>query len=186
MTAVDYQPAMPLTRSPGRARGRSSAAPPSAAHLALTALLYLFFAVFLILPIVWVVAAGFVNQRGAFTLTYVGLIFRNPELVRGLANATGIAVGTTLLSLRDRAAAGGDQRAVHVPGAGVARRRCCSCRWCCRRSSGRSGLRLVLGRFGPLTQLVGAPRLGIDWLGQLHGARASSRSRRCTCTRSCC
>jgi iron(III) transport system permease protein len=164
MTAVDYQPAMPLTRSPGRARERSSAVPPSAAHLVLTALLYLFFALFLILPIVWVVAAGFVNQRGAFTLTYVGLIFRNPELVRGLANATGIAVGTTLLSLVIALPLAVISVRYTFPGRGLLGG-LLLVPLVLPPFVGALGLRLVLGRFGPLTQLVGSPRLGIDWLG---------------------
>jgi iron(III) transport system permease protein len=164
MTAFDYQPAMPLTRSPRRARGRSSTAPPSAAHLALTAALYVFFALFLILPIVWVVAAGFVNKRGAFTLTYVSLIFQNPELVRGLANATGIAVGTTLLSLLIALPLAVLGVRYTFPGRGLLGG-LLLVPLVLPPFVGALGLRLVLGRFGPLTQLVGGPPLGIDWLG---------------------
>src|SRR4051794_16271766 len=46
-------------------------------HTLLAGLLYLFFAAFLILPIVWVVATGFVTKDGSFTLRYVGLVFRD-------------------------------------------------------------------------------------------------------------
>src|SRR3954451_10084443 len=165
MTAVNYQPAMPLTRAVGGARGRSSAAaPPNAVHLALTAGLYLFFGVFLILPIVWVVAAGFVNKRGAFTLTYVGLIFQNPELVRGLANATGIAVGTTLLSLLIALPLAVLSVRYTFPGRGLLGG-LLLVPLVLPPFVGALGLRLVRGRFGPLTQLVGSPRLAIDWLG---------------------
>ena len=31
-------------------------------------------------------------------------------------------------------------------------------------------MKMVLGRFGPLTQLVGAPPLGIDWIGRFRVA----------------
>lgn len=138
---------------------------PTKTHLALAGGLYLFFAVFLILPIVWVVGTGFVAKDGRFTLAYLGLIFQRRELVEGLRNAAGIAVGTTLLTLlvalplavigakytfRGRGLLGGLLLVPLVLPPFV----------------GALGMRLVLGRFGPLTQIAGAPPLGIDWLGR--------------------
>ena len=61
-------------------------------HLGLSALLYVFFAIFLIWPIVQIVAVGFRNKSGGFTLGYVHLIFKDQVLLRGLLNALLVAV----------------------------------------------------------------------------------------------
>ena len=57
-------------------------------HALLAALLYAFFAVFLIWPIGQVVYTGFVTPDGSLTLRYVALIFESPVLREGLVNAT--------------------------------------------------------------------------------------------------
>src|SRR5205823_5965640 len=99
------------------------------------------------------------------TLQYVWLIFRDPELVRGFWHAIGIAVAVTIVTavlavplavltvrfdFRGRKLLGGLLLVPLVLPPFV----------------GAIGLRLVLGRFGPLTQIVGGGGgLGIDWLG---------------------
>ncbi|MCC6240442.1 MAG: iron ABC transporter permease [Phycisphaerales bacterium] len=143
------------------------------AQLLLMGGVYLFFAVFLIWPIAQVVAGGFMRSQpdaagSRFTLSYFQLIFQDPVLVRGLINAALIAILTTLATL-----------ALAVPLAVLSVR---------YEFHGRAllaglllvplvlppfvgaiGIRLVLGRFGPLTQLAGwfgyEPAMGIDWLG---------------------
>src|SRR5207237_6996813 len=67
--------------------------------LGLSALLYVFFAIFLIWPIVQIVAVGFRNKSGGFTLGYVHLIFKDQVLLRGLLNALLVAVLTSLVAL---------------------------------------------------------------------------------------
>src|SRR5438128_10811005 len=136
-------------------------------HLGLSALLYVFFAIFLIWPIVQIVAVGFRNKSGGFTLGYVHLIFKDQVLLRRFLNALLVAVLTSLAALL-----------ISIPLAIL------STRYEFRGRSflsglllvplvlppfvGALGMRLFLGRFGPLTHLIplhGA--LGIDWLGRL-------------------
>src|SRR5687768_3411655 len=169
MTTANAQPLLPPVRAPGRSGwaalplvGRAKPL-----HVLLAALLYAFFAVFLIWPIVQVVATGFYRAGEGFTFDYVALIFRDPVLVRGLGNALLVAVLTTTLTL-----------AMSLPLAVL------SVRYDFRGRAllaglllvplvlppfvGALGMRLVFGRFGPLTQLVGGgDELGIDWLGKL-------------------
>jgi iron(III) transport system permease protein len=134
-------------------------------HWVLTIFLYAFFAVFLIWPIVQVVAAGFVRPNGEFTFRYLALIFTDPVLLNGLLNATLIAVCTTALTLvialplailsvkydfPGRAILSGLMLVPLVLPPFV----------------GALGMKLVLGRFGPLTMGVGGGEgLGIDWIG---------------------
>jgi iron(III) transport system permease protein len=134
----------------------------SAAMLAL----YGFFAVFLLWPIWQVVRVGFVGKDGHLTLTYVRLIFSNPVLVQGLINAAAVAIAVTLLCLivsmplailsvryefPGRAVLGGLLLAPLVLPPFV----------------GAIGVRLLLGRLGPLTVLLGMGRgAGFDWLGR--------------------
>jgi iron(III) transport system permease protein len=129
-------------------------------------LLYAFFALFLIYPIWRVVAAGFTTRGGHFTLVYVRLIFSDPALVRGLVNATVVAVAVTaaslvvalplaVLSVRfdfpGRALLSGAMLAPLVLPPFV----------------GAIGMRLVLGRLGPLSVLLGlSGGAGFDWLGR--------------------
>lgn len=134
-------------------------------HLLLALLLYAFFGAFLVWPVLWVVRTGFVRPGGGFTLHYLLLIFEDHELVRGLWNATAIALLVTLLTL-----------ALSLPLAVLSVR---------YEFPGRKllgglllvplvlppfvgaiGMRMVLGRFGPLTLLLGGGALGIDWMGR--------------------
>ncbi|MCH2153214.1 MAG: iron ABC transporter permease [Phycisphaerales bacterium] len=57
------------------------------------------FGVFLLWPIWLVVATGFEGVEGGFTLYHVLDVFRDPVTLRGLFNALGIAVFTTLACL---------------------------------------------------------------------------------------
>ena len=66
-------------------------------HLALAALLYALFAVFLLWPILQVVHGGFVRADGGITLDFVSLVFRDPVLRSGLFNATFVALLLTLI-----------------------------------------------------------------------------------------
>jgi iron(III) transport system permease protein len=134
-------------------------------HLALAALLYALAAVFLVWPILQVAHGGFVGAQGRLTAEPVLLVFRDPVLRRGLFNAFSIAVAVTALSLL-----------ISLPLAVLSVRY----EFAGRRLLsglllvplvlppfvGAIGMRLVLGRFGPLTQLLGSPPLGIDWLGK--------------------
>jgi iron(III) transport system permease protein len=138
----------------GRSRGQ----------VLLAVLLYAFFAVFLIWPIVQVVYTGFVTPEGSFTFRYVGLIFASPVLREGLLNATMVAVLVTTVTLAislplailgvryefpGRALLGGLLLVPLVLPPFV----------------GGIGMRFLLGRHGPLSQLFGAGPEGIDWLG---------------------
>lgn len=140
---------------------------PRLSHHATAALLYAFFAVFLIWPIVSVVGAGFASPAGGFTLKYLALIFKDPALVRGLLNATLIACCVTAVTLL-----------LSLPLAVLSVRYEFPLK---RLLSpllllplilppfvGAIGVRLVLSRFGPLTQLwPGHHPLGVDWLARL-------------------
>ena len=135
-------------------------------HIFLALLLYLFFAVFLLWPIVQIVRTGFVRRDGGVTLEYIRLIFADPVLVRGLVNATIVAVLVTALTLvislplavlsvryefPGRALLGGLLLVPLVLPPFV----------------GAIGIRLVLGRYGPLSMLLMAGPRGIDWLGHV-------------------
>lgn len=166
MTAADAQPVLPRAIAPRARGGRFAQARPS--HLFTAALLYLFFALFLIWPILNIVREGVRDpQTGGLTLEYIRLIFSDATLVRGLFNAVGIALATTLLSLvialplailsvkyefRGRGILGGLLLVPLVLPPFV----------------GAVGLQRVLGTFGPLTTFLtylgfDLP-LGIDWL----------------------
>jgi iron(III) transport system permease protein len=135
-------------------------------HLLLSVLLYLFFAVFLIWPIWQVLCTGFTSKTGGFTFRYVALIFQDPVLVRGLINAVAIAAGVTLITL-----------IISLPLALIGARYTFPGRNLLNGLLlaplilppfvGAIGVRLLLGRLGPLTVLVGAGGgSGIDWLGR--------------------
>ncbi len=141
-----------------------------AEHWLLTGLLLVFFALFLIWPIVQVTIAGFRRPDGTFTFDFVKLVFTDPTLVRGLINSTILAVVVTTFTLL-----------LAMPLAIL------SVRYTFPFSKlmggllliplilppfvGAIGMKLVLGREGSLTQVVDflgftIPPGGIDWIGQ--------------------
>ena len=145
---------------------REKNASASPGHLATAAILYALFGVFLLWPIAQVLRRGFEGRAGGFTFQYIALVFRDPVLVRGLLNAIVVAVcvtaATVLISLplailsvryefRGRALLSALLLVPLVLPPFV----------------GAMGMRLVLGRFGTLTQLAGAGDTGIDWLGRM-------------------
>jgi iron(III) transport system permease protein len=164
MTVADTQPTLPITRRP-RLLGRDAFEP---RHTILAGLLLAFFGVFLIWPIVNVVAQGFLAPDGSLTLEFVRRVLADPTMRAGLYNATLIAVCTTTVCLvislplailsvkfefRGRGLLGGLLLVPLVLPPFV----------------GAVGLRTVLGREGPLTTLVEMLGfdfpVGIDWLG---------------------
>lgn len=167
MTALDYtklsNPVIPGRRWRSRLLGEGT----STLHAVLALLLYLFFAIFILWPIALVVWTGFVRPDGAFTLEYVGLVFQDPVLVRGLINAGLVAVLVTTLTLAISLPLAVLSVRYEFPGRGIL-------------SGlllvplilppfvGALGMKWVFARFGPLTQIV-APEsdLGIDWLGHV-------------------
>lgn len=136
-------------------------------HLLLAGGLYLLFAVCLLWPIVNVVRTGFTDKSGHLTLKYVALVFHDPVLVRGLVNATLIAVAVTALTLLISLPLAVLSVRYDFPG-----KRLLSglllVPLVLPPFVGAIGMRLVLSRYGPLTQLLpGDQPLGIDWLGSL-------------------
>lgn len=134
-------------------------------HLALAAMLYGLFAVFLVWPIVQVVHGGFVGPGGRPTFQFVSLVFQDPVLRRGLFNGLLIAVLVTGLALFIALPLAVLSVRYEFPG-----RRMLSglllVPLVLPPFVGAIGMRLVLGRYGPLTQILGSPPLGIDWLGK--------------------
>jgi iron(III) transport system permease protein len=140
--------------------------PDRARHRLISVGLYAFFGLFFLWPIYRILVRGFVTRSGHFTGQYVGLIFSDPELVRGLVNAIAIAAVVTLLSLLIsmplailsvryefplRGLLGGMMLAPLVLPPFV----------------GAIGIRLILGRLGPLSVLAGYGQgAGFDWLGR--------------------
>lgn len=137
-------------------------------HWLLAGVIYLFLAVFLIWPIAQVVWTGFAGRDGSFTLAYAKLIFSDPTLMRGLLNASLVAILVTglcllislplaILSVRyDFAGRSVLSGLLLVP-------------LVLPPFVGALGVRFVLGRFGPLTRVVqsfGLGEQGIDWLGR--------------------
>lgn len=139
-------------------------------HIGLAGFLYLFFAVFLIWPIVQVVATGFLTHDGQFTLAFVKLIFQDPLLRQGLFNAALVAVLVTALTLLMALPLAVLSVRYEFPGRGLLAG-LMLVPLVLPPFVGAIGMRLVLSRYGPLTQLVGGGGdLGIDWLGQLRFA----------------
>ena len=149
-----------------RARWSARLLGPKPKHAALAAGIVLVLAVILIWPLLEVVVAGFQRPDGSLTTDYLRLVWSNPMVVQGLLRAMLIALGTTLLAL-----------GMALPLAVLATRFDFTGR--ALLSSlllvpmvlppfvGAIGMRLLLGRFGPLSQLLGADARGIDWLGSL-------------------
>lgn len=139
----------------------------SLAHLVLALLLIAFFAVFLIWPIFNVVITGFQTRDGRFTLDYLGLVVSNPVLLRGLLNSTLVAVCTTALTLVIALPLAILAVRYEFPGRGIVAG-LLLVPMILPPFVGAVGMRMVLSRFGPLTQLFGGGEgLGIDWLGSL-------------------
>src|SRR5688572_16465147 len=169
MTTARTQPVLPVVRPPRRFGwgdlplvGRASKL-----HTGLALLLLLFFAVFLIWPIFNVVVTGFTTRDGAFTLDYLRLILSSPVLLRGLLNATIIAVLVTTLTLVIALPLSVLSVRFDFPGRAIVSG-LLLVPMILPPFVGAVGMRLVLARYGPLTQLVGAgDGVGIDWLGTL-------------------
>ena len=149
-----------------RARWSARLLGPKPKHAALAAVIVLTLSVTLIWPLLEVVVAGFQRSDGSLTTDYLRLVWSNPVVVKGLLRAMSIALGTTLLAL-----------GMALPLAVLSTRFDFTGR--ALLSSlllvpmvlppfvGAIGMRLLLGRFGPLSQLLGADARGIDWLGSL-------------------
>jgi iron(III) transport system permease protein len=140
---------------------------PRPAHAGLAALLLLFLFLVLIWPLLNVVEVGFQTSAGHFTTDYLKLVLTDPVLTRGLLRATLIALCTTALAL-----------ALALPLAFIASRYQFRCSGLLSALLllpmvlppfvGAMGTRLLLSRFGPLTQMFGSLEgRGVDWLGSL-------------------
>ena len=127
MTTARTQPVLPVVRPSRWRAARPAPVARSPLHLTLAGLLLLFFLVFLIWPIFNVVMTGFRTRDGGFTLDYLRLIFTNPVLLRGLLNATIVAVLTTALTLVIALPLAILSVRYDFPGRGICRG-CCSCR----------------------------------------------------------
>jgi iron(III) transport system permease protein len=140
---------------------------PNLRHAWLALGLLLLLGVILIWPLVEVVAAGFQRSDGRFTSEYLRLVLGNPVVTQGLLKATLIALSTTLVALALALPLAVIVTRYEFPGRALL-------------SSlllvpmvlppfvGAIGMRALLSRFGPLTQLIDAGGgRGIDWLGTL-------------------
>jgi len=135
------------------------------AHIVTAVSLLLFFAILLVWPICQVVGSGFGAGTHHFSFTYIGLVFRDPVLLRGMWNAVWIATVVTALTL-----------ALSLPLAILSVRYDFTGRGLLASLLlvplvlppfvGAIGMKMVLGRYGPLTQLCGSPAMGIDWMGR--------------------
>jgi iron(III) transport system permease protein len=141
-----------------------------AVHRLVSLGLYAFFSVFFIWPIARIMARGFETHDGHFTFEYVSLIFQDPRLVRGMFNAIAIASIVTLLCL-----------VIALPLAVLSVRYDFTGRGFLAGMMlaplvlppfvGAIGVRLLLGRLGPLTVLLGmGGGAGFDWLGRYRAA----------------
>jgi iron(III) transport system permease protein len=133
----------------------------------LSILLLGFFGLLLIWPMVQVVKTGFVSRTGGLTFAYIRLVFADPALVRGLINATLIAVAVTAATVVLALPLAVLSARYDFPGKGMLNALLLA-PLVLPPFVGAIGVRLVLGRYGPLTQLVGGSArygLGIDWMG---------------------
>ena len=140
---------------------------PSTPHGLLAIAVLGFLLVTLIWPLLNVIATGFLTSDGRLTTDYLELVSTDPVLLAGLRNALLIALGTTLVALL-----------LALPLAVLGSRYDFVGRtlfgslllvpMVLPPFVGALGTRLLLGRFGPLTMLVGDETgRGIDWLGSL-------------------
>jgi len=135
----------------------------------LFAVLLAIFGVFLLWPICLTVAGGFVGPDGGFTFRYLLMLFENPLVLEGLANALVIAVFTTILSI-----------ALALPLAVIATRYAFPGKALLTGLImvplilppfvGAIGLKMLLGRYGALNAALNQLP-GIDWLGGEVGGR---------------
>lgn len=125
-----------------------------------------FFAVFLLWPIGRIVQAGFTNPDGSWTLQYLWLIASDETLLAGLRNSVMVAVGTTLLSLAIALPLALISVRYDFPGRGLLTG-LLLIPLVLPPFVGAIGMRLLLGRFGPLSVLFGHGDTGFDWLGTL-------------------
>ncbi|MGA3067776.1 MAG: iron ABC transporter permease [Tepidisphaeraceae bacterium] len=137
----------------------------STGHRIAAAIICLFFAAFLIWPIWQTLRIGF-TQDGHFSAVYIQMIVSDPQLMRGLFNAAMIGITVMFLSL-----------AIALPLAVLSVRYSFPGRdWLAGLLLaplvlppfvGAIGVRLLLGRFGPLTMLLGLGHgAGFDWIGR--------------------
>jgi iron(III) transport system permease protein len=139
---------------------------PRAGHRLISLGLYAFFALFFLWPIFRILTRGFETRNGNFTLQYVGLIFSDPQLVRGLFNAIAIATVVTLLCLCIALPLAVLSVRFEFPGRGILGGLMLA-PLVLPPFVGAIGVRLLLGRLGPLTVLLGMGHgAGFDWLGR--------------------
>jgi iron(III) transport system permease protein len=163
MTSIEQEPLLARIRAPWIA-ARSSPRP-TLLHSILAGCLYVFFAVLLIWPILQIVKTGFTRPNGSFTFDYLLLIFRDATLVHGLLNAAGIAICVTLLTLVVSLPLAILSVRFTFPGRGLLNG-LLLVPLVLPPFVGAIGMQIVLGRYGPLTRLVGGGSLGIDWIGR--------------------
>jgi len=139
---------------------------PRAGHRLISLGLYAFFALFFLWPIARILARGFETRDGHFTFEYVRLIFADPQLVRGMFNAIAIAGVVTFLCLCIALPLAFLSVRFEFPGRGILSGLMLA-PLVLPPFVGAIGVRLLLGRLGPLTVLLGiGHRAGFDWLGQ--------------------
>jgi iron(III) transport system permease protein len=137
-----------------------------AGHRLISLGLYAFFGIFFLWPIWRVVARGFTSQSGHFTFQYVDLIFTDPQLLRGLVNAIGVAVAVTALCLFTAMPLAVLGVRYEFPGRGLLNGLMLA-PLVLPPFVGAIGIQLLLGRLGPLSVLLGFGRgAGFDWLGR--------------------
>jgi iron(III) transport system permease protein len=139
---------------------------PRAGHRLISLGLYAFFVLFFLWPIVRILDRGFKTRDGNFTLQYVELIFSDPQLVRGMFNAIAIAAVVTLLCLCIAVPLAVLSVRFEFPGRGILSGLMLA-PLVLPPFVGAIGVRLLLGRLGPLSVLLGMGNgTGFDWLGQ--------------------
>jgi iron(III) transport system permease protein len=151
-------------------RLRQRLAGPRLWHAGAASALLLVLLVLLIWPLLEVVAAGFQGADGHLTTAYLRLVLGNPVVVHGLLKATLIACGTTLLALGFAVPLAVIGARFDFPGRGLLTS-LLLVPMVLPPFVGAIGMRLLLGRFGSLTQLLrlvgAASERGVDWLGSL-------------------
>lgn len=136
-------------------------------HMLLAGALLIFFLVFLIWPILQVVASGFRDPAGGVTVNYLLLIFQDRVLIQGLMNAAMVAVSVTALSLLIALPLAVLSVRYSFPGRALLTG-LLLVPLILPPFVGALGMRLVFARFGPLTQLLHVgDEMGFDWLGQM-------------------